>query len=187
MAYGLWSKLLDWMDWLGDTPSTVMTTRAPAMLKIGDNEDDKFKYRCYQEEEKNKKWGSCSWPTSSVHPLLVWYILKWCVLLKFGFLWEGYLVVECKSWSTAPTNYVLTLRHSSHTHLNLYTSNHKARLAESKKRKKVVRRDLFASLSLRWLSCNVWLDLECQNMNKGIFSPPLLCKVWVFKKEKNIT
>ena len=46
-------------------------------------------------------------------------------------------------------NYVLTLRHSSHTHLNLYTSDHKARLAESKKRKKVVRRDLFASLSLR--------------------------------------
>ena len=32
-----------------------MTTGAPAMLKIGNNEEDKFKYRCYQEEEKNKK------------------------------------------------------------------------------------------------------------------------------------
>ena len=86
MAYGLWSKMLDWMDWLGDTPSTVMTTGAPAMLKIGNNEEDKFKYRCYQEEEKNKKWGSCFKHISFVHPLLFWYILKWCVLLKFGYL-----------------------------------------------------------------------------------------------------
>ena len=180
IAYGLWSKMLDWMDWLGDTPLTVMTTRAPAMLKIGKNEDDKFKYRCYQEEEKNKKWGSRFKHISFVHPLLFWYILKWCVILKFGYLWEVFLVVECKSWSRAPNQLCFdTSAFVAHT-LEFIRLQPQSQAGKVKKRKKVFRRYLFVSLSLCWLSCNV-LDLECQNINNGI-PPPLHCVKYEFLK-----
>ena len=35
LLYGILSKILEWMEWSGlDTPQTLMTTRAPAVLKI---------------------------------------------------------------------------------------------------------------------------------------------------------
>ena len=36
LLYGILSKILEWMEWSGlDTPQTVMTTRATAVLKFG--------------------------------------------------------------------------------------------------------------------------------------------------------
>ena len=93
------------------------------------------------------------------------------------------MVVECKSWSTAPNQLCFdTSEFVEHT-LEFIHLQPQSQAGRVQKRKKVVRRDLFASLSLCWLSCNVLLDLECQNMNKG--PPPLLyCVKYEFLKRK---
>ena len=58
---GLWSKMCDWMDgveWMGDTPQTVMTTRAPAVLKTSF-----FSFSLSQDipETKLKFWKKMKW------------------------------------------------------------------------------------------------------------------------------
>ena len=51
----------DWMEWMGDTPQTVMTTRAPAVLKTNNNNQQPWLNLvdgCEGQAGGEQGWGS---------------------------------------------------------------------------------------------------------------------------------